>query len=368
MRTPMNAIIGMTAIGKAAEGIERKDYALEKIDTASNHLLGLINDVLDMSKIEAKKLELSSENFNFKKTIRKTADVIGFRVREKDQSFSVYNDEKIPLFLIGDDQRLVQVITNLLSNAVKFTPEKGSITLNADLLAEEDGLCTLQIGVKDTGIGLSGEQQERVFNSFEQAESSITRKFGGTGLGLAISKRIVEMMGGKIMIRSELGKGAEFFFTVKLKRGSENPSGAAESAPETPAQKLQNIARGKHALLAEDVEINREIVITLLKGTGLTFDSAENGKEALEMFRSNPEKYDIIFMDIQMPEMDGYEAAGRIRNLDIPRAKTVPIIAMTANVFKEDIEKALASGMDGHIGKPLIMDEVLAVLDRHLGT
>jgi len=221
MRTPMNAIIGMTLIGKSASDIEKKDYAFEKIEGASTHLLGVINDVLDMSKIEAGKFDLSCEEFNFEKLLQKVTNVVNFRVDEKHQRLTVNTDPNIPNNLNGDDQRLAQVITNLLTNAVKFTPENGSINLDARLLNEEYGLCKIQIQVTDTGIGINDEQQSRLFSSFEQAESSTSRKFGGTGLGLAISKHIVELMGGKIWLESRPGAGSTFTFTVLLKRGKE---------------------------------------------------------------------------------------------------------------------------------------------------
>ncbi|MDR2143180.1 MAG: transporter substrate-binding domain-containing protein, partial [Treponema sp.] len=221
IRTPMNAIIGMTSIGRASGEMERKDYCLTKIKEASNHLLGIINDILDMSKIEANKFELSPAEFNFEKTLKQVVNVINFRVNEKQQRFSVHIDRSIPSVLTGDDQRLAQVITNLLGNAVKFTPEQGSVSLDARLVNEEKGLCTIQINVTDTGIGISGEQQKKLFNSFQQAESSTSRQFGGTGLGLAISRRIVEMMGGEIWIESAPGKGSTFAFTIKAGRGSE---------------------------------------------------------------------------------------------------------------------------------------------------
>jgi signal transduction histidine kinase len=220
IRTPMNAIIGMTAIGKSAVDIERKDYCLTKIEDASNHLLGVINDILDMSKIEANKFELSSVEFGFEKMLQRVVNVINFRVDEKLQKFSVHIDKAIPRTLIGDDQRLAQVVTNLLSNAVKFTPEQGSINLDARFVKEDNHICTIQIRVTDTGIGISPEQQARLFNSFQQAESSTSRKFGGTGLGLVISKRIVEMMDGSIWIESEEGKGSTFAFTVLVDRGA----------------------------------------------------------------------------------------------------------------------------------------------------
>jgi signal transduction histidine kinase len=201
MRTPMNAIIGMTTIGKTAHDIKRKDYAFEKIENASSHLLGVINDVLDMSKIEAGKFDLSFTDFDIEKSLQKVINVISFRVEEKRQKLIVNLDPHIPQILNGDEQRLLQVIANLLTNAVKFTPEEGTIRLTTKFVKEEEGICTLQIDVTDTGIGISEEQQSRLFNSCEQAESSTSRKFGGTGLGLAISKRIVELMGGTIWIK-----------------------------------------------------------------------------------------------------------------------------------------------------------------------
>ncbi|MDR3236889.1 MAG: response regulator [Spirochaetia bacterium] len=495
MRTPMNAIIGMTSIGKSAVDLERKDYALEKIEDASVHLLGVINDILDMSKIDAGKLELSSVTFDFEKILKRVVNVVNFRVDEKHQKFTVYIDRNIPNMLIGDDQRLAQVITNLLGNAVKFTPENGSIHLGAKLLKEENGIYTIRIEIKDTGIGISGEQQERLFNSFEQADSGTSRKFGGTGLGLAISKRIVEMMGGEIWVDSNIGEGSTFTFTARFERDAagkkrglspeinkanlrvlvvdddlgtlnyftdimgrfgitcDAASGGIEalalvekngaydiyfidwnmpgmnglelstktkendeksnsivvmisavewSVIENEAKKAgvdkfltkplfpSSIAdcineclglndvldqvleqqpdnfEGKNILIAEDVEINREIVLALLESTKVNIDCAENGLEALNMFSASPDKYDMIFMDVQMPEMDGYEATRSIRGLDTPRAKTIPIVAMTANVFREDVEKCLEAGMNSHIGKPLDLDEMHTKLRTYL--
>ncbi|MDR3238229.1 MAG: response regulator [Spirochaetia bacterium] len=500
MRTPMNAIIGMTTLAKLSDDIEKKDYCLSKIEDASNHLLGVINDILDMSKIEANKLELSHIAFNFEKMLQRVVNVINFKVDEKKQIFTVNIDRNIPLNLIGDDQRLTQVITNLLSNAVKFTPEEGSIDLSSSLLAKKDGIYTIQIAVKDSGIGISKEQQIRLFKSFQQAESGTTRKFGGTGLGLAISKRIVEMMDGEIWVESELGQGSAFIFTAKLKRGERrkdlnmldpgvnwsnirilavddtedirkyfeavsqrfgiicNTAESGEEAlmmikknrydiyfidwkmpgmdgiettgrikeylrnstdsgsksvvimisaadwnsiedkakgagvdkfipkplfpsviadclneclgtqglPRKEAQSRTEDFKDLRILLAEDVEINREILISILEPANLSIDCAENGIEAFNMFSAAPGKYSLIFMDVQMPEMDGYEATKRIRAMNIPRAKTIPIIAMTANVFREDIERCLASGMNGHVGKPLDVDDVFEKLKLFL--
>jgi CheY-like chemotaxis protein/two-component sensor histidine kinase len=366
----MNAIIGMTAIAKRTGDIEQKDSCLEKIEDASEHLLGIINDILDMSKIEANKLELSFVNFSFKKMIDKTVNVIGFRVEEKRQRFDVKIDERIPSFLLGDDIRLAQIITNLLSNAVKFTPSGGQVRLEAAFIKTENRRCTVQVSVSDTGIGISPEQQAKLFSSFAQAESGTSRKFGGTGLGLAISKRLIEMMGGKIWIESEAGAGASFIFTLELEAGTEDAASAGEADKDGAVDDFS----AHCILLAEDVEVNREIVLALLEPTGIQVDCAENGREAFEMFRADPKKYDMILMDVQMPEMDGYEATRRIRALEAHLAAEetgavllpVPIIAMTANVFREDIEKSLAEGMNGHLGKPLNFEEVLEKLRRYL--
>jgi signal transduction histidine kinase/CheY-like chemotaxis protein len=375
MRTPMNAIIGMTQIGKSAKDIEKKDYAFEKIESASNHLLGVINDVLDMSKIEAGKFEITFAEFEFEKLIQKAINVISFRIEEKRQIFSLYLDPSIPKVLSGDDQRLTQVITNLLTNAVKFTPDEGSIRLNAYFVSEGNGVVILKIEVIDSGIGITAEQQSRLFTSFEQAESSTSRKFGGTGLGLAISKRIVDMMGGDIWVDSKPGKGSAFTFTVQLTRGAEKTgesgSGQNNSVDGKTAADQAPSFRGCRLLLAEDVEINREIVISLLEPAEIEIDCAVNGAEAVEMFAAEPDRYDMIFMDMQMPQMDGLEATRHIRDIEsklenVDTRKRIPIVAMTANVFKEDIQKCLDAGMDAHLGKPLDMNEVTQILNRYL--
>ncbi|MDR2477584.1 MAG: response regulator [Treponema sp.] len=497
MRTPMNAIIGMTSIAKSSRDLEKKEYCLNKIENASTHLLGVINDILDMSKIEANKFELSATDFNFEKMLQKVVNVINFKIDEKKQNFSVHLDQHIPAVLYGDEQRLAQVIANLLSNAVKFTPEGGTVRLETELERKETEHCIIKISVIDSGIGVSPEQQTRLFGSFEQADSSTSRKFGGTGLGLSISKRIVEMMGGSIHVVSELGKGAAFIFTVQMQEsvgqleelivpddwsairvlvvdddpdireyfadiagrvgffcdtaanglealekiekngayaiyfvdwkmpgldgieltrriksdsgdqsvvimisavdwnmveanakqaGVDNflskplfPSGVAECISrclkkgeqgDPLEQKDGETAMqftGRKILLAEDVDINREIVMTLLEPTGLAIDCAENGKEAVQLFTQAPDSYDMIFMDVQMPEMDGYEATRRIRFFEEETGrKTVPIIAMTANVFKEDIEQCLTAGMNGHVGKPLDFNDVMDKLNQFL--
>jgi signal transduction histidine kinase/CheY-like chemotaxis protein len=374
IRTPLNAITGMTTIGKSADNIERKDYAFGKIDTASKHLLNVVNDILDMSKIEAGKFELSPVVCKFRKRLEQFLDMIRFRVENKKQHLIIRIDPAIPNVLVCDDYRLAQVGTNLIGNAVKFTPEGGTITFEALYLGEDydsatgDRICNIQMTVTDTGIGISPEQQKRLFQPFTQAESGTSRNFGGTGLGLTISKNIIEMMGGKIWIESEIGKGSSFIFTFKAKIVTEQEQTELDSIEETQHENFS--FAGHHILLVEDVEINREIVLALLEPTGLQIDCAINGAEAVRIFGASPTQYELIFMDLQMPEMDGYEAARRIRALEnaqsMARPNGVPIIAMTANVFREDIQKCLDAGMNDHVGKPLDLHKVLEKLHAYL--
>ncbi|MDR2109223.1 MAG: response regulator [Coriobacteriales bacterium] len=409
MRTPMNAIIGMATVGLAAEDLKAKNRSLEQVGLASKHLLAIINDILDMSKIEAGKLELSPAPFSFTAMIASVTNVISLKAEERNQDFVVEIDPQIPAALVGDGQRLAQVLTNLLSNAVKFTPEKGRIALriavenpgatgsdarpaldtkaaqspqaqtserSSDRAPDPSFDIRLRFEVQDNGIGITAEQQSTLFKAFTQADSSISRKYGGTGLGLVISKRIVELMNGQIWVQSQPEAGSTFGFTAELKIASAAQSADIETSDTnnvvaTSAQALQEDELDLSAytlLLAEDVEINQEIVLALLESTGLKIVTALNGSEALEAFSSQPERYDMILMDIQMPEMDGLEATRRIRALakTVPRAATIPIVAMTANVFREDVEKSLEAGMNGHLGKPIDLGELLSALKKHL--
>jgi len=369
LRTPLNAIIGMTAIGLSADEPERMDYCLNRICDASKQMLGIINNVLDISKIEANMLELSDVSFDFESMLHKVANVMTMRIEEKQQELLVKTDEDIPAALVGDDQRLSQIIMNLLSNANKFTPEGGTITLDSKLLSSEEDICLIQVSVSDTGIGISEEQIKRLFEPFVQAEADTTRKYGGTGLGLVISKRIVEMMDGRIWVESEAGFGSRFTFTVKLKIGECSEQlrfGEKRLAQQDYLDDEVTNFAGHTVLLAEDMEINREIVLSLLEPTHLNIECAENGAQAVSKIEAEPDRYDIVFMDVQMPEMDGYEATRAIRALDTPRAKSIPIIAMTANVFREHIEKCLDAGMNDHVGKPLNISDVLEKLRTYI--
>jgi signal transduction histidine kinase/CheY-like chemotaxis protein len=376
IRTPLNAIIGMTTIAKSSGEAERKNYCLDKIEGASTHLLGIINDILDMSKIEEGKFELSPTAFEFTAMLERVANIFEFRLGEKKQRLSITSDPRIPERLISDEQRLAQVITNLIGNAVKFTPDEGHIGIEAKRLDSggdpaSSTSCTLELRVTDTGIGISKEQQGKLFQSFVQVDSGISRKFGGTGLGLAISKRIVEMMRGSIWIESEVGKGSAFIFTMQaeIPLAEIHAKDGEQSAGDAPDEEEdgENDFTGKRILLAEDVEINREIVLTVLEPMGIAITQAEDGQRAFDIFTANPEQFDLIFMDIHMPGVDGYEATRLIRAFDHPLAQTVPIIAMTANVFREDVERCRDAGMNDHMGKPLDFDEVIAVLRKYLG-
>jgi len=414
IRTPMNAIIGMTKIALATGDHRKRGECLMKIDVASLHLLDVVNDVLDMSKIEANKFELAMEPFDIGEMMRKLLNMLDWRMESKRREF-VVNIDDIPAFLIGDDVRLSQIIVNLLSNAEKFTPEGGRVALSVRNLEEDSEACALQFEVEDSGAGISEEQQALLFKSFQQLSGVAARKFGGTGLGLAISKKLVEMMEGRIWVESEPGMGANFAFTIRLRKvksdsrrvdgggildcmrgiddvaaggfydthtinavdgieedaGHHNGYGDSDIRINKPDWSAvpDNVKRGeRRVLLVEDVEVNRELVLMYFEGSGITFDSAENGSEAVRMFSLAPDLYCLVLMDVQMPVMDGYEASRAIRAFGTPWAQKMPIIAMTANVFKEDVDLCFGAGMSDHIGKPIdleiLREKVLAAIAK----
>jgi CheY-like chemotaxis protein/nitrogen-specific signal transduction histidine kinase len=497
IRSPMNAIIGMTQIAKSTDKLEKISDCLKKIDNASRHLLALIDDVLDMSKIEANKFELTAEEFSLEKTLNKIYDMMSVKAEEKKQKLTLSVDKNIPEYIVSDELRFSQVVANLVSNAIKFAGENGNIDIAVSEVESVGKERIIRVDVKDNGIGMTEEQILKLFKPFEQGDSNITRKFGGTGLGLAINKRIVEMMGGDIWVESRPDRGSVFSFTIKVS-GSALPVGgvgknerekrvvqaknirilvvddsdeaneymahtlgilgfkceracdgaeAAEMAvkakgegrsydiifmdymmpklngieaakkireitdenifmvmvsiydrkafeeqarevgiikcvskPVSPSTILDSInevvpyiiknndaaiapptvdLEGCTILLAEDIEINREIVAAYLEDTKVLIEFAVNGAEAVEKFEANPDKYDIILMDIQMPIMDGFEATRRIRGMGIHKAKLIPIVAMTANALSEDVRKCMEIGMNDHIAKPIDPDMLI---------
>ncbi len=356
IRTPMNTIIGMTTIAKKSFDQNSITDYLNKIENASKHLLGIINDILDMSKIEANKVELVYEEVVVNKMINNICTISATKADEKDQNFVVEIDKDIPYSIIIDELRLSQVITNLVSNAIKFTPKSGQVKLKIEKSNETADTCDLTFSVIDNGIGIEKENMGLLFNAFEQADRGISRRFGGTGLGLTISKGIIDLMGGNISVESEFGKGSRFFFTINVEKGVAKEE--AESKTIVEENKVFDFS-GKRLLLVEDIDINREIVIALLSETGILIDEAENGEIAFEIFKDNQDKYDIIYMDVHMPVLDGFGATRKIRALGTEKAKNIPIIALTANAFSEDIEKCRNAGMNDHVAKPIDFNEVL---------
>ena len=498
IRTPMNAIIGMTAIARKSSDLEKIRESLDRADASSHQLLSIINDVLDMSKIESGKFELSAYEFSFENMLHNVFNVVQVKVDEKHQEFIVaFDAEPFTRTMVCDELRLSQVLINLLTNAVKFTPDMGRITLKIQETPLEPDQSMLRMEIIDSGIGMTPEQQKRLFTSFEQADGSITRRFGGTGLGLAICKTIITMMNGNIWVESEPDQGSKFIFEIRVGWGSpleknsasglkhapprilvvddspetlhyfkkmlqsfSFPHDVAENGPQaiamarrameasTPydiifldwlmpgmnggetAREIRRVMRGKEIvvmvssmewseiegemakldiedflpkpvlpstlfdiitrltcalpsnrtmpgktgprwpgkriLLVEDIEINREIMLSLLEDTGLSIDCAEHGGQAVDMFREANGAYALIFMDVQMPVMDGLTATENIRASGLPSASTVPIIAMTANAFKEDVTRCIESGMNDHIAKPVDVDLLLEKLSSYL--
>jgi signal transduction histidine kinase/CheY-like chemotaxis protein len=365
IRTPLNAVIGMTEIARRSGTLEKKDASLEKIAAASQHLLGILNDVLDMSKIESGKFVIAHEPFMLRAAMEEVENIILQRCEEKRIAFkSDFTGLDGDTGVLGDKLRLKQVLINLLGNAVKFTPDGGRIrfsAVRAEPASPEEGKIRVHFIVSDSGIGIKREQMENLFIAFEQVDSTISPRFGGTGLGLAISQNLIKQMGGLITVESVFREGSTFEFTLDLDiaEGIKRETDRIVKAVQFP---------GKHILLAEDIAINRMILSELLADTKLVIDEAADGQDVLKIFaNSKPGYYSLIFMDVQMPNMDGHEATRRIRLLNRKDAQTIPIIAMTANAYREDIDRALAAGMNDHLAKPVDISEVLKTLDKWLG-
>ena len=362
IRTPMNAIIGFTALAQTHidDRGQVEDY-LKKISVSSQHLLSLINDVLDMSRIESGKVTLEAKPVHLPELVHELRDIIQAVVSKKDLSLTldtvgVENED-----IIADPLRLEQILINVLANAVKFTPDGGQISL---WIVQKDtapaGYADFEFHIKDNGIGMSEEFQKHIFEQFARERTSTVSKIQGTGLGMAITKSLVDMMGGRITVKSGQGKGSEFTISLRF------PIGEAKTGQTPPAAKASAFT-GKKLLVVEDNELNLEIASTLLKEAGFAVDTAENGKIAVEKVEAaSADRYDLILMDIQMPEMDGYEATRRIRALLDAKKAALPIVAMTANAFEDDRKNALHAGMNGHIAKPLDIQKLFQVLSELL--
>lgn len=372
IRTPMNGIVGMSTI--AMQNIDNTDKikdCLEKVIMSSKHLLALINDVLDMSKIESGKVELRHESFNFRAFLQDLENLYGEQAKSKGISYETILASDLEVQIIGDSLRLNQVLSNLLSNALKFTPAKGMIKLRVSKTGEDQENVYLRFEVIDTGCGIAEENYDKIFESFEQENVDVTYKYGGTGLGLSIVKRFTGLMGGGIHVTSVQGNGSTF--TVDLPFGKIKESGKPTRFSDINGRNdlakdcyaVDYDFKGKRILLVEDNELNREIAEELIGVTGASVESA--GVQAVEMFKESAEGYyDLILMDVQMPHMDGYEATRCIRALGRSDAQKVPIFAMTANAFAEDVQKSREAGMNAHISKPLDIRAVYKQMNRYL--
>ena len=364
MRTPMNAIIGYTKLAQDKNlDAEKIHYYLDKIEFASKFLLELINDVLEMSRIESGRMEIEPVPCNLKTVFDEAYDMFEIQMMHKNIKYIVDTSSVKNFYVLCDKNRLNRILLNLISNAYKFTEENGLVCVKLSQPKAESG--DYVISIKDNGIGMSSEFAAKVFNSFERERSVVSGGIQGTGLGTAITKKIVDLMGGTISVKTEKGKGTEFViklnFPIVEADLYEKMSGTGKSANKNPA--VQNEFEGKRVLLVDDVEMNREIAMLILKAKGFIVETAENGKEAVQKVEENTAGYyDAIFMDVQMPVMDGYEASKAIRRLPDSKKAETPIIAMTANVFTEDVKKALDCGMNAHISKPVDINQILKTL------
>jgi two-component system sensor histidine kinase/response regulator len=361
IRTPMNAIIGLSHLALRGEMPARQRDYIQKVHASGQHLLGIINDILDFSKIEAGKLAIEEEEFSLDKLMRQVIALVGDKAAAKGLQLKLDVGDDVPKRLRGDSLRLRQILINYANNAVKYT-ERGEVGIHVRLrdLGDKgeagENAVRLHFAVTDTGIGLTGEQVARLFQSFSQADSSTTRRYGGTGLGLAICRKLADLMEGEVGVRSEPGRGSTFWFDVTLKEGE---GGSRETQP-APLEPSRGHLRGSRILLVEDNDINQRVACLLLQDSGAAVEVAENGQVALQMLQARP--YDLVLMDMQMPVMDGLTATQELRKL--PGCATLPVVAMTANALVQDREKCLAAGMDDFIAKPIEPAALMRALEK----
>lgn len=365
IRTPMNGIIGMTEIAYTSlNDQEQIKRCLNNIRQSSQYLLALINDILDMSRIESGKIELEHQLFSLSDMLEQIDSMFRQKAADDGIKFLVSQDGLAVHTAIGDRLRISQILINIVSNAIKFTPEGGQVVLNAQQIESTEQDITLEFTVTDTGIGISQEFQDRIFEPFEQEQAATSRRYGGTGLGLAISNNFVKMMGGTLTLHSQPGKGSQFIIRLTLPKASIEPGQSSSQAPEK--KPLADLA-GTQILLAEDHPINAEIIRILLEKNGAQVTLATNGKEAVQLFTAVPEKnYSLILMDIQMPLMGGLEASRTIRKMARKDAVSIPIIGLSANAFQADIDKALQSGMNGYLSKPIDVTKLFDTIGKFI--
>ncbi|MFM9028407.1 MAG: ATP-binding protein, partial [Bacteroidota bacterium] len=351
IRTPMNAILGLTNLLLKSELSEQQARYLNVIQKSGSNLLVIINDILDLAKIESGKMELEKVAFPLVSTINSIHTILDIKAKEKGIELFTVIDENTPQYVLGDETRLTQIIINLASNAIKFT-EKGHVTVNVKTISDGVTDCKIRFGVKDTGIGIPADKLDKIFENFGQASSDTARKFGGTGLGLSISKQLVELHGATLNVTSEPGKGSDFFFTILYQKAQAPVQASVVAAGDTVDMKSRRI------LIVDDNEFNQMVAVDSILDLfpDLTIDIASSGKEGLDLHRQND--YDFIFMDVQMPEMDGYEVTRRIRSLPDKLKSSIRICAMTANVTREEVEECTSAGMDDFMIKPFTTEQL----------
>ena len=361
LRTPINAIIAMSDIAKHSDE-QKRIYCLNKIHDASHYLSDIITNALDMSKIEAGDIELHWTDFCITELMNRVTAILGYDIAQKNQELNIHIGTHVPEAIIADLQILTQVLTNLLSNAHKNTPSGGRINMSVEVVSRKEEEIELRFSVADNSITkLTPEKITEILGVGVQNGSA---SYGGSGLDLVISQNLIAKLGGEIWVESEPGEGIRFIFDISIRAGKAVPEVSDVICTKAKPELITTKFPGKWILLVEDMEINREIVMELLYDTEVMIDCAENGREGVAMFSEDPDKYDLIFMDIQMPEMDGYVATAKIREMDAVQARHIPIVAMTANVFKEDAEHCIKAGMNGHIAKPIDKEEVLLAMQE----